>query len=424
MASQLPAAFGVPTQPVSATVPLATSAADALPSATVPKQTSPLNTSQAQQLEQPAHGAAVGPDHTQLDLEPCPSSSTELLRLCKAHGVGPQFLNDPLPVGASVGTPAVHNHVPWTITEPTRPGASVPAGLNAASEPETDAVMVDQAYSRLGQGSTAGSGDIVAQPSSVAQSHVSESHGHAPLSHPGCLSPQHPVFDENTDANCMHDSQPYSAQPKGASAMANTAPHTANTVEQQAAPTAQPVPSAEGQAVTDTYCADVAMPDSEAEQPAAADTVDPTPASLTDVADVGQRQAAQSASADTAAAADTENKPASPKDKQRSSKSAADIFDAIVTDCQQTLKQTRSVLLKPSVNSSEAPSSGIAAAERAMTWHKEMESLAKQCKQPRLYIGVLGDTGSLSGPWHHVDQHAVQYTNVNNTQHSLQQHCA
>ena len=406
-------------QPVSAPVPLAMSAADALPSATAAEQTSPLNTSQAQQLEQPADEAATGPGHTQMDLEPCPSSSNELLRLCKAHGVGPQFLNDPLPVSSSVATPAVHNHVPLSTIEPTRPVASVPAGLHAASEPESDAVMVDQAYSRLGQGSTAGSVNTVAQPSSVAQSHVSESHGHTPLGHPRCPSPQHPVFDENTDANCMHNSQPDSAQPKGAAAMA----HTANKVE-QAALTALPDPSAEGQAVTDTYCADIAMPDSEAEQPAAADTVDPTPASLTDVADVGQRQPDQSASADTAAAADTENKPASPKDKQRSSKSAADVFDAIVTDCQQTLKQTRSVLLKPSVNSSEAPSSGIAAAERAMTWHKEMESLAKQCKQPRLYIGVLGDTGSLSGPWHHVDEHAVQYTNVNNTQHSLQQHCA
>ena len=67
-----------------------------------------------------------------------------------------------------------------------------------------------------------------------------------------------------------------------------------------------------------------------------------------------------------------------------------------MADCKKVLTQARLVLLKEATSSSAAPSSKIAAAERARAWHQELENLAKQCKQPQLYVGVLGDTGMLT----------------------------
>lgn len=185
-------------------------------------------------------------------------------------------------------------------------------------------------------------------------------------------------------------------------AAADIAPVTADTVSDNAA--ASP-------AAATAANVDIDMQDSRTANPvgAATDETAPVNDSKADAIQQGPEHSAAEASEEAAAdkaaiahsAAATEqaqpaipqDKRPSPQDKRHGSKSAADIFDTTMTDCKKLLAQTRSVLLKEPTGLSEAPSSRIAAAERALTWHKELEGLMRQCKQPQLYIGVLGDTG-------------------------------
>ncbi|DBA74384.1 TPA: hypothetical protein ACH3X1_011148 [Trebouxia sp. C0004] len=76
-------------------------------------------------------------------------------------------------------------------------------------------------------------------------------------------------------------------------------------------------------------------------------------------------------------------------------RSAADIFEQTVIDCETVLSDLSSVLLDEAApDASGTSKSRIAASERASMWQKELQGLLNRCKIPQLYIGVLGDTGA------------------------------
>lgn len=115
-------------------------------------------------------------------------------------------------------------------------------------------------------------------------------------------------------------------------------------------------------------------------------------AELLQAATILPQQLEQPAATQTTAAASAQL--VGPSKQPANSRSAADVLETTISKCQKVLDNTASVLLKKPASSSEAPSSHIAAAERAAMWHKELQGLVQQCKRPQLLIGVVGDTGN------------------------------
>ena len=100
-----------------------------------------------------------------------------------------------------------------------------------------------------------------------------------------------------------------------------------------------------------------------------------------------------SSSAQKAALIRTEPEPDTPMEEM-DQRSAADIFEQTVQDCQTVVSEASSILLnKEAEGAGGGRTSRIAASERATMWHNELQGLLKRCKMPQLYIGVLGDTG-------------------------------
>lgn len=412
---QLPPASAAPLHPVSPPVPLAVSAAHGLLNTTaVPQQAVSVDVADApmagiQPSTTDAH--ATGPfqlativqcNVTQLPAEPESfiSASPVQVQAVQAESLGANMLEQGVHNLQQLGTEAAQHGTVQTgmVDPPSLPNVGQDIGLKAFANPDVSSSQ----QRTVDQGRHAGLGYNI-HPHHLQQTDDTAMNQAAPLisnadqaaaqaDQPAATVSQEAAV--GTDTNMiMPDSETAGAADRAAFAICDSTadvdqPQDLPQAEQLAADPHQP----EQSTAADTGAATAATA---SEVATGNPAVVATPAAAAHQAVVANPAATAGQAAAANPAAETEQaRPVSPGNRAHGSKSAADVFDRTVRDCNKLISQTRSVLLKEPTSSSEAPSSRIAAAERATSWHKELEGLGKQCKQPQLYIGVLGDTGT------------------------------